>query len=66
LPSSIHPGTLSIKMNPTEQRRADKMIPDIGQHAPDFTLPDSAGMPRNLGSLVAAGPLVLLFFRGHW
>jgi len=42
------------------------MIPDIGQHAPDFTLPDSAGMPRNLGSLVAAGPLVLLFFRGHW
>ena len=42
------------------------MIPDVGRRAPDFTLPDSTGAPRSLGSLVAACPLVLLFFRGHW
>jgi peroxiredoxin len=42
------------------------VIPDVGQQAPDFTLPDSTGAPRSLGSLTAAGPLVLLFFRGHW
>ena len=42
------------------------MIPDVGDRAPDFTLPDSTGVPRSLAALVAGGPLVLLFFRGHW
>ena len=42
------------------------MIPDVGHRVRDFTLPDSTGAPRSLGSLVAAGPLVLLLFRGHW
>jgi len=42
------------------------VIPDIGHRAPDFTLPDSTGTPRSLRALVASGPLVLLFFRGHW
>jgi peroxiredoxin len=42
------------------------VIPDVGDRVPDFTLPDSTGAPRSLGSLVDAGPLVLLFFRGHW
>jgi peroxiredoxin len=42
------------------------VIPDVGRHAPDFTLPDSTGTLRSLGSLVAARSLVLLFFRGHW
>jgi peroxiredoxin len=42
------------------------MIPDVGEYAPDFVLPDSTGAPRSLRSLVAEGPLVLLFFRGHW
>jgi len=42
------------------------MTPDVGALASDFTLPDSSGTPRSLASLIAAGPLVLLFFRGHW
>ena len=42
------------------------MTPDVGDLAPDFTLPDSTGAPRTLGSLVAPGKLVLIFFRGHW
>jgi peroxiredoxin len=42
------------------------MIPDVGQRVPDFKLPDLDRCARSLGSLLAAGPLVLLFFRGHW
>lgn len=44
----------------------DALIPQIGQVAPDFTLPDSQGNLRSLGQLVAQGPVVLVFFRGHW
>ena len=42
------------------------MTPDIGQLAPDFELVDSAGAPRTLSALVANGPRVLIFYRGHW
>jgi peroxiredoxin len=41
-------------------------LPLAGQVAPDFDLPDSAGVKRCLSELTAAGPLVLLFYRGHW
>ena len=40
--------------------------PDIGQVAPDFTLPDSTEAPRRLADLCAEHPLVLVFYRGHW
>jgi len=40
--------------------------PDLGQPAPDFALPDETGRPRRLEALTAEGPLVLLFYRGHW
>jgi peroxiredoxin len=41
-------------------------LPAAGELAPDFELPDSMGAPRRLPQLVAEGPLVLLFYRGHW
>jgi peroxiredoxin len=44
----------------------DVTTPTIGQVAPDFTLADSSGGTRRLSELVAAGPLVLIFYRGHW
>ncbi len=37
-----------------------------GDTAPDFTLPDSQGNEVSLAKLLARGPLVLTFFRGHW
>jgi peroxiredoxin len=37
-----------------------------GQVAPDFTLPDAAGHRVHLGTLLAEGPVVLIFFRGVW
>jgi peroxiredoxin len=42
------------------------VTPDVGQLAPDFSLADSTGATRTLGSLASARPLVLIFFRGHW
>ena len=42
------------------------MTPDVGELAPDFTLPDSDGNQRSLAALLAGGRLVLIFFRGHW
>jgi hypothetical protein len=41
-------------------------IPKVGDRAPDFTLPDSAGQPVSLASLRARGPVVLSFYRGRW
>lgn len=45
---------------------ADATPPQVGQLAPDFTLPDSTSAPRRLSDLVAERPVVLIFFRGHW
>jgi peroxiredoxin len=40
--------------------------PRVGDIAPDFSLPDSTGRVHRLADLVRGGPLVLLFYRGHW
>ena len=42
------------------------MPPQAGETAPDFELPDSTGAVQRLSDLSAAGPLVLVFYRGHW
>lgn len=34
--------------------------------APDFTLPDEAGRDVALRDLRQAGPVLLVFYRGHW
>jgi peroxiredoxin len=36
---------------------------DVGEHAPDFTLPDAAGQVRHLADALAAGPVLLAFFK---
>jgi len=37
-----------------------------GQPAPNFTLPDAAGQPQTLATLLEQGPVVLTFYRGNW
>jgi hypothetical protein len=37
-----------------------------GHTAPSFELEDSHGRRVNLSGLLAQGPVVLTFFRGHW
>lgn len=36
------------------------------ERAPDFTLPDSHGLAVTLSEELAHGPVLLVFFRGHW
>ena len=36
------------------------------ERAPDFTLPDQDGHPVTLSTELAKGPVLLVFFRGHW
>jgi len=36
------------------------------QTAPDFLLEDQTGQPVHLAELLGAGPIVLIFYRGHW
>ena len=40
--------------------------PGTGRPAPNFTLPDATGQPQTLATLLARGPVVLVFYRGNW
>jgi peroxiredoxin len=40
--------------------------PNVGQFAPDFELADSARETQRLSEMVSHGPLILIFYRGHW
>jgi len=40
--------------------------PRPGDSMPLFMLPDEAGRLITLGSLIAKGPVAVMFFRGHW
>jgi peroxiredoxin len=38
----------------------------LGQQAPGFQVLDSTGASCSLDSLIATGPRVFVFYRGHW
>jgi peroxiredoxin len=38
----------------------------VGEQAPDFTLPDTAGRPVALSELLPTGPTIVTFYRGGW
>lgn len=38
----------------------------VGEKAPPFTLPDALGRPVSLADRLAAGPVVVVFYRGDW
>src|SRR6266403_2211578 len=40
--------------------------PRPGEVMPTFILPDETGRLVNLASLLAQGPVAVMFFRGHW
>ena len=41
-------------------------VAEVGQKAPDFTLPNAQGQDVRLASLLARGAVVLSFYRGRW
>src|SRR5256885_6497169 len=38
----------------------------VGEHAPDFVLPDAQSNKVSLADRLATGPVVLVFYRGEW
>ena len=52
----------------SRQLPASTAAPQIGQKAPDFTLPDSTGHSVSLSQLEATSPrgVLLIFYRGYW
>ena len=67
------PGQLSAEDRALMQRSAAGLaesMPDpglqLGERAPDFTLPNAFGNPVSLSGQLARGPVVLTFYRGAW
>jgi len=58
--------------SPATATAADSTTPSLqvggaaGVLAPDFAALDHAGVERSLAAARARGPVVLLFYRGHW
>jgi peroxiredoxin len=49
------------------QHPCEQSAPEVGEPAPDFTLPDESGALRALSHELREGkPIVLFFMRGEW
>ncbi|MDA0272501.1 MAG: redoxin domain-containing protein [Proteobacteria bacterium] len=65
-PSSRSPEPIDLSAN---GYGGSLLAPDalvIGEKAPDFSLPVSGGGTFNLQSAADKGPVVIVFYRGHW
>lgn len=49
-----------------EAAQAGSGAPQVGEPMPGFTMPDQDGNLVSLDALLAQGPVVLAFHRGHW
>jgi AhpC/TSA family len=64
----IPPAVRAVLLKSTDDLRASEImngIARVGSHAPDFTLPNTAGHPVSLAGLRSRGPVVLSFYRGR-
>ncbi len=53
-------------MSLQEQLAAAQQSVQVGEQAPDFTLPDALGQPVTLSARLLEGPVVVAFYRGEW
>lgn len=49
-----------------QDAEAGALAPKIGERLPSFVLPDQKGKLVTLENLLQAGPLIVVFLRGHW
>lgn len=63
------PEAVEITQRATEDLKTsgilDKVL-QVGESAPEFSLPDVNGNLVELKSLLAQGPVVISFYRGQW
>ena len=64
-PPEIRDAMVRAGMELAASGRAQRAL-KAGDRAPDFSLPDARGGYVRLNGLLAAGPVVLSFYRGGW
>lgn len=67
--ANIPPELMAIMSDATQQLRLSGLVeqaPKIGDTFMHFELPNQLGQTRNLGDLLANGPVVVTFYRGGW
>jgi len=65
----LHPATAAIVdrlVARLKQHKAGEDAPKPGDLMPPFVLPDETGRLASLKDLLAQGPVVVTFHRGHW
>ena len=65
-PSSSSPVAIDISSNEYGQHSIAPDALGIGEYAPDFALSLSDGDLFVLGEEAKGGPVVIVFYRGHW
>ena len=65
-PSSRSPEPIDLSANVYGGSLLAPAALAIGEKAPDFTLPVSGGGTFQLQSVAVNGPVVIVFYRGHW
>lgn len=65
-PSGRSPEALNILSNAYGGSRSAPDALQIADRVPDFLLPKAGGGQVSLKTLRTAGPVVLIFYRGHW
>lgn len=65
-PASRSPEPLDIRTNAYGASRSAPDALRIGDRAPDFTVPRAGGGIVSLAEARETGPVVVIFYRGHW
>ncbi len=65
-PSSRAPEPLDIRTNAYGFSRSAPQALGIGDTVPDFSATNPQGQDIVLAELRAQGPVVIVFYRGHW
>ena len=65
-PSSRSPEPVDITSNRYGASRSAPDALQIGERAPDFSAPRAGGGLLSLRALRKQGPVVIIFYRGHW
>ena len=65
-PSSNSQKTLDISSNAYGKSALAPAALAIGEAAPDFSLASAGGAEFRLVDAISKGPVVIVFYRGHW
>ncbi|HEV2639955.1 MAG TPA: peroxiredoxin-like family protein [Actinocrinis sp.] len=65
MPADVRDTMARATLALTESGQAERAV-SAGDRAPLFDLPDAAGQSVRLAEALAAGPVVLVFYRGGW